>query len=126
MGGQTAQTADLRGTLRLLTSADAGSPAGSYAIVPDGISSNNYSIRYAAGTLSVLPASPAPMVAVPGEPSYMNAVIDMQARIRAAGLASAPEPAERSATGWRTTTATFRQDDTASDNVPGNRLAAQE
>ncbi len=126
VGGQTAQTADLRGTLRLLTSADAGSPAGSYAIVPDGISSNNYSIRYAAGTLSVLPASPAPMVAVPGEPSYMNAVIDMQARIRAAGLASAPEPAERSATGWRTTTATFRQDDTASDNVPGNRLAAQE
>ena len=46
----------LRGVLTFLTAAGSGSPAGSYAVTPGGLSSPNYAITFVAGTLSVTPA----------------------------------------------------------------------
>ena len=48
----------LSGTLTITTPATATSPAGSYPIVPAGLSSRNYAIQFVDGTLSVLPAAP--------------------------------------------------------------------
>jgi|HigsolmetaAR202D_1030399.scaffolds.fasta_scaffold02981_5 Gluconolactonase len=45
----------LGGTLVLSTSANASSPAGTYSIVPSGLTSNNYTITYVNGTLIVQP-----------------------------------------------------------------------
>jgi len=43
----------LGGTLSFTTSATATSPAGTYSIVPSGLTSNNYTITYVNGTLTV-------------------------------------------------------------------------
>ena len=45
--------ASLAGVLDFATSADASSPAGTYSIVPSGLSSNDYVISYTNGTLTV-------------------------------------------------------------------------
>ena len=47
----------LNGSLTINTSASPDSPAGSYPIVPGGLSSANYAIAYVGGTLSVMPGS---------------------------------------------------------------------
>jgi hypothetical protein len=44
---------DLGGGLVLLTTAEAGSPVGTYPITPSGLTSTNYSISYEEGTLTV-------------------------------------------------------------------------
>ncbi|SNS85152.1 filamentous hemagglutinin family N-terminal domain-containing protein, partial [Noviherbaspirillum humi] len=54
VGADTA--AALTGTLNLATSATAASNAGTYAIIPSGQSSGDYSISYVPGTLSITPA----------------------------------------------------------------------
>jgi hypothetical protein len=46
----------LGGTLSFSTAATADSPPGSYAITPGGLTSANYSITFASGTLTVTPA----------------------------------------------------------------------
>jgi MBG domain (YGX type) len=46
----------LGGTLGFSTSATASSPAGPYPVLPGGLTSANYSIRFVAGTLTVSPA----------------------------------------------------------------------
>lgn len=43
----------LAGTLSFATPATAGSPVGSYAITPSGVTSSNYEINFVSGTLSV-------------------------------------------------------------------------
>jgi hypothetical protein len=50
----------LTGTLSVSTTADVNSPVGSYPITPSGQSAPNYTVQYAAGTLSV---TPAPLIA---------------------------------------------------------------
>ncbi len=51
----------LNGTLTLSTGATAASPAGTYAVIPGGLTSTNYAITYRPGTLTVTPApSPSP------------------------------------------------------------------
>jgi hypothetical protein len=52
----------LTGTLSFHTSADSSSPAGQYAITPEGLASANYAITYVAGTLTVAPPAAAPVV----------------------------------------------------------------
>ncbi len=54
--------AALSGTLSFSTTADASSPAGSYPIIPGGLSSANYTIIYTSGTLDVAP----PLVSITG------------------------------------------------------------
>mgnify|MGYP001085964834 CR=1 FL=1 len=44
---------DLGGTLTITTSADIDSPAGTYPIVPSGLSSDNYDINFVNGTLTI-------------------------------------------------------------------------
>jgi hypothetical protein len=53
--GQTA--AVLGGALTVSTPAVAGSPIGTYAVTPSGLTSTNYAIAFVAGTLSVTPAA---------------------------------------------------------------------
>ena len=47
---------DLGGALDFTTAATRGSPVGSYALSPGGLTSGNYAITYADGALSVDPA----------------------------------------------------------------------
>jgi hypothetical protein len=50
----------LSGTLSITTTATATSPAGTYPIVPSGLTSSNYTITFVNGTLTVTPVGPAP------------------------------------------------------------------
>jgi hypothetical protein len=49
--------ANLAGTLSFATAAIATSPVGSYQVTPGGLSSANYAIAFASGTLAITPAS---------------------------------------------------------------------
>lgn len=121
VNGQTPQTAGLLGTLTFATAATTTSPAGRYAVLPGGLIANNYSIRYAPGTLTVTEAPPVPVpVPVPvvsttpqtsGVAPSPAPIIDTQVKARLAGLSSAPELAEPLEHGWRTPTTAF-------DHVP--------
>jgi hypothetical protein len=44
------------GTLQFSTNANAGSPVGTYDVTPSGLTSGNYNITFAKGTLSVTKA----------------------------------------------------------------------
>ncbi len=55
VNGETADV--LSGTLALATTATAGTNVGTYDITPSGLSSANYAITYAPGTLTVSPAA---------------------------------------------------------------------
>lgn len=121
VNGQTPQTAGLLGTLTFATAATTTSPAGCYAVLPGGLIANNYSIRYAPGTLTVTEASPV-LVPVPvpvvsttpqtsGVASSPAPIIDTQVKAHLAGLSSAPALAEPLERGWRTPTTIF-------DHVP--------
>ncbi len=46
----------LSGTLTFITDATESSPAGSYTVTPGGLSSDNYSITFVPGTLTITPA----------------------------------------------------------------------
>jgi hypothetical protein len=69
--GQNASV--LGGTLTCSTPATAGSPPGTYAITPGGLTSGNYALTFVSGTLTVL--------------SYGQATRTLQAQVDAAGLA---------------------------------------
>jgi len=119
VNGQTPQTAGLLGTLTFATAATTTSPAGRYAVLPGGLIANNYSIRYAPGTLTVTEAPPVlvpvPVVSTTPQTSGVAPspapIIDTQVKARLAGLSSAPELAEPLEHGWRTPTTIF-------DHVP--------
>src|SRR6185436_17463804 len=64
----------LLGSLALTTGATSASPAGSYPIVPSGVSSPNYIITFVAGTLTVDRASTTTTLQVlPGTTGYLQA-----------------------------------------------------
>jgi hypothetical protein len=63
VNGDTARS--LGGALSFTTLASASSPAGSYAIVPSGLSAKNYMIQFVKGTLAITPAA-SPVVGGPG------------------------------------------------------------
>ena len=135
VNGQTPQTAGLQGTLTFATDATTASPAGRYAVLPGGLIANNYSIRYAPGTLTVTQAPPVlvsvPVVVEPTPPSSGIApspapIIDTQVKARLAGLSSAPAPAEPLEHGWRTSTAIFDHVPLAGVDTPVSREEAAE
>lgn len=135
VNGQTPQTAGLQGTLTFATDATIASPAGRYAVLPGGLIANNYSIRYAPGTLTVTQAPPVlvpvPVVVVPTPQSSGVApspapIIDTQVKARLAGLSSAPAPAEPLEHGWRTPSAIFDHVPLADVDTPVSREEAAE
>ncbi|WP_439894262.1 two-partner secretion domain-containing protein (plasmid) [Ralstonia sp. 25C] len=135
VNGQTPQTAGLQGTLTFATDATTASPAGRYAVLPGGLIANNYSVRYAAGTLTVTLAPPVlvsvPVVVAPTPPTSDAApppapIIDTQVKARLAGLSSAPAPAELLEHGWRTSTAIFDRVPLAGVDTPVSREEAAE
>jgi hypothetical protein len=60
----------LGGTLAFSTAAAAASDVGSYNVTASGLSSNNYTIKYAPGTLSITPADQTITWATPGDITY--------------------------------------------------------
>jgi hypothetical protein len=93
----------LTGALSLTTPADASSPVGAYPIVAAGQTATNYSIRYANGLLTVLPA-PVSFGSLPtglGEAQWDAFLVD---HASSAGAPSAecrpPTPNERVCAGW--------------------------
>lgn len=125
VGGETMQSAGLQGQLAFFTTATSMSAPGSYAVSASGLTSGNYSIGYATGTLSVRPASLATVMlnSASMDPSYSNAVANMEAKARAAGLLDAPTPAQAFEQGWRAQSATFQAGDTRSDEPPDRSSA---
>ena len=97
----------LSGGLTLTTAADALSAPGLYAIVPAGQSSQNYTIRYVNGTLSVLLAPAPPTTTAPGLDSALATrdarLVDLSAAQGAGSRSECrPPPAadERVCVGW--------------------------
>ncbi|MGZ5715091.1 MAG: MBG domain-containing protein, partial [Caldimonas sp.] len=102
VAGETA--AVLGGELTLTTAAAVDSPAGAYSIVPSGLSSSNYTIRFVDGTLMVTPAAPALTLALPSAAERQRdaRLVDRPAiRFGAPSAECAPPtPNERICTGW--------------------------
>lgn len=135
VNGQTPQTAGLQGTLTFTTAATIASPAGRYAVLPGGLIANNYSIRYAPGTLTVTEVPPPVLVSMPvvvptpqvaGAAPSSAAVIDTLVKARMAGLSFAPAVAESLEHGWRTPTAVFDDRPLAETETRTSRLDAAE
>lgn len=134
VGGDTAQSAGLQGTLSYSTNAGPSSPSGRYTVTADGQSSQNYSISYVAGTLTVLPVSAS--VGVPtttstttsvpslADTSYMAAIADVEAKARVAGAIDAPMPAQKTGDGWSTDAAAFWFGNAGSQTPPADLVAA--
>ncbi len=80
----------LGGLLALTTAATQGSPAGTYAIVPSGLTSTNYAISFVNGVLTVTPLGPPPGPAAQ------------------AGLVEGPEPFRRGVQPYTPADAGFR------------------
>ena len=83
----------LGSTLTFGTSATAGSPPGSYAITPAGLTSGNYAITFVGGTLTVLSSSQATSnlraeVDAPGLPQGMRSSLDDQLQAAIASFAT--------------------------------------
>ena len=100
VAGETA--AVLGGALSLATPADTTSPAGLYSIVPSGQSSQNYTIRYVNGTLTVLLA-PSRVVARRGARPTRRAPARShpgRGRCRAGGDCRPPAADARLCIGW--------------------------
>lgn len=82
VNGDTAETAGLTGTLAYVYKTNdknsdyaAGSPVGTYKIIPSGIDSANYSIIFKDGTLTVEPAPLKEITLVDASKTFNNAVI---------------------------------------------------
>ena len=75
--------ASLAGTLSFATQATAASPVGVYAVTPQGVSSNNYAIAFVSGSLSIVPASTATVVAASSNPSGYNQAVTFSAVVSA-------------------------------------------
>lgn len=80
--GQT--VANLSGTLGFATAATTGSPVGSYAVTPGGLSSPNYAITFVAGTLTIAKAPVTVTVSASPEPSGTDMPITFTATVTAA------------------------------------------
>lgn len=135
VNGQTPQSAGLQGTLTFTTAATIASPAGRYAVLPGGLIANNYTIRYASGTLTVTEAPPPVLVSMPivvptprvgGAALSAAPIIDTLVKARMAGLSSAPAVAEPLEHGWRTPTAVFDERPLAEAETRSRRQDAVE
>jgi len=71
----------LAGSLNLSTPATPSSPVGSYAIAPSGVSSSNYAIAFANGTLTIARASTATSVAATPNPDGLNQPVTLTAAV---------------------------------------------
>src|SRR5204863_75042 len=84
--------ASLSGSASFSTSATATSAPGSYSVTPGGVSSSNYTITFAAGTLTVTKANTSVAFTVTPNPSQNNQSVQLRAVISAvapgAGTAS--------------------------------------
>jgi hypothetical protein len=84
--------ASLSGTLSFSTTATPTSAAGSYAVTPGGVSSANYTIAFAAGTLAVSKAATSMALTTTPSPSRNNQSIQLRAVVSAiapgAGIAT--------------------------------------
>jgi hypothetical protein len=85
--------AGLSGTLAFATSATATSAPGTYPVTPSGVSSANYSITFAAGTLTVAKAATSLTLTTTPNPSQNNQVVQLRA------VVSAVAPGAGTATG---------------------------
>jgi hypothetical protein len=94
--------ASLSGTLAFATPATATSAPGSYAVTPSGVSSANYSITFAGGTLTVTKAATTVDLTTTPNPSQNNQVVQLRA------VVSAVAPGAGTATG----TIEFRENGT--------------
>jgi hypothetical protein len=79
-------TSVLTGTLAFTTSATATSAVGNYAVTPAGQSSNNYTITYVAGTLTVTQASQSITFGALGNKTYGDADFTVTASASPSGL----------------------------------------
>ena len=75
--------ASLGGTLAFTTSATATSAPGTYPVTPSGVSSANYSITFAAGTLTIAKAATSLTLTTTPNPSQNNQVVQLRAVITA-------------------------------------------
>ncbi|HEV3142244.1 MAG TPA: Ig-like domain repeat protein [Vicinamibacterales bacterium] len=71
----------LSGALSFSTPATASSAAGSYAITPSGVSSSNYAIAFANGTLTIARASTTTAVAASPNPDGLNQAVTLTAAV---------------------------------------------
>jgi hypothetical protein len=94
--------ASLGGTLSFATSATATSAPGTYAVTPSGATSANYTITFAAGTLTVTKASTSLALTTTPNPSNNNQSVQLRAEV------SAVAPGAGTATG----TVEFRENGT--------------
>jgi hypothetical protein len=92
----------LDGTLAFTTSATATSAPGSYSVTPSGATSENYTITFAAGTLTVNQASTSLTLTTTPNPSSNNQIVQLRA------VVSAVAPGAGTATG----TVEFRENGT--------------
>jgi hypothetical protein len=75
--------ASLGGALAFATSATSTSAPGSYAVTPSGVSSANYTITFAAGTLTVNKASTSLTLTTTPNPSLNNQTVQLRAVVAA-------------------------------------------
>jgi len=75
--------ASLSGTLTFTTSATTTSAPGSYSVTPSGVSSANYTITFAAGTLTVNRASTSLTFTTTPNPSNNNQTVQLRAVVAA-------------------------------------------
>ena len=67
---------NLTGTVTFSTSATSTSPVGPYPVMPGGVSSSDYAITFAPGTLTILPAATASaMAAVPSSAGFLQPIV---------------------------------------------------
>jgi hypothetical protein len=73
--------ASLSGTVAFATPATAASPVGTYAVTPSGVTSGNYWIAFAAGTLTISPATTSVAVTSSANPSGFNQAVTFSASV---------------------------------------------
>ncbi|HJZ71897.1 MAG TPA: Ig-like domain repeat protein [Vicinamibacterales bacterium] len=82
--------ASLSGTVAFSTPATAASPVGIYAVTPSGVTSGNYSIAFAAGTLTISPATTSVAVMSSANPSGFNQAVTFSASVAVVAGAGNP------------------------------------
>ncbi|HEY3161421.1 MAG TPA: Ig-like domain repeat protein, partial [Vicinamibacterales bacterium] len=73
--------ASLTGSLTFATSATATSAIGTYPVMPQGVSSPNYTITFAAGTLAIMKASTATSASASPQPVGLNQPVTLTATV---------------------------------------------
>ena len=82
--------ASLSGTVTFTTPATAASPVGTYAVTPSGVTSGNYAIAFAAGTLTISPATTSVAVMSSASPSGFNQAVTFSASVAVVAGAGNP------------------------------------